>query len=236
MRQLLVFAACLATGVAHAATFTKTEVALDVPDGWVEVPRDVLQAFHAELQRQAPLAQVPKYDYAFQATGGPPWLQYPYVLVKVTPSGRPTERELEALKTIDLSSKVRERNDGWSDLLKNSSVGQMRYDKAQNVVWLTSKSEVKDVGPVTGISGIIPTEQGFLELHAYAKEGDFAQRLPTFQTMITGARVSPQLAYRPHWTDGLEPGGRFDMNRAAVTLAIGAAVIIFIVFLRRRKT
>lgn len=235
MRKLLVMAACLVAGLTHADTRTKPEVTLDVPAGWVEVPADVLQAFHDELKRQAPLVEAPKYDYAFQAAVGPPWLSYPYVLVKVTPSGRATEHDLESLPSIDLNAKVRERSAGWGDLMKDSSLGQMRYDKAANIVWLSSKSDVKGIGPVTGLSGVIPTEQGFVELHAYARAGDFDQQLPTFQKIITSARVAPHLAYQPHWTDKLGPLARFDFKQLGVFLALGALVGIFIWIYRRRR-
>src|SRR5205085_629999 len=113
MRQLLVLFACVAASGAFAAEVSKPELTLDAPDGWVEVPSAVLQAFYDELKRQTPLGQVPKYDYAFQAAAGPPWLSYPYVLVKITPGGRPSEHDLETLPGIDLNSKVREQRDGW---------------------------------------------------------------------------------------------------------------------------
>lgn len=235
MRKLLVLAACLAGGLTQAATFTKPEVTVDAPDGWVEVPAEVLRAFHDELKRQAPLQQVPKYDYAFQAAAGPPWLSYPYLLVKVTPGGRPTEHDLETLPTIDLDSKVRAANDGWGDLIKDTSLGQMRYDKAANIVWLSSKSNIQNIGPVTGISGMIPTEQGFVELHGYAKAADFAQHLPTFQKMITSARIAPHLAYQPHWTDSLGPLARFDFPRLGLLLAGGILVAAFFGIYRRKR-
>jgi hypothetical protein len=236
MRKLLVMVVCLAAALTHAETFTKPEVTLEVPDGWVEVPADVLQAFHDEMQRQAPLVQAPKYNYALQSMPGPPWLSYPYVLVKVTPSGRPTEHDLETLPTIDLNAKVREQGDAWSGLMKASSLGQMRYDKAANIVWLSSKSEVKSIGAVTGISGIIPTEQGFVELHGYAKDADFAQHLPTFQKIITGAKVAPHLQYQPRWTDQLGPAARFDFKWLGFLAAIGALVGISVATYRRRKS
>ena len=235
MRKLLVMALCLAAGLALAGTFTKPEVTLDVPDGWVEVPGEVLQQFHEELKRQAPLAQVPKYDYAFQGAAGPPWLSYPYVLVKVTPSGRPTEHDLETLPTIDLNSKVREQGDNWGNIMKDSSLGQMRYDKSANVVWISSKSNVANIGPVAGISGVIPTERGFVELHGYAKESDFPRHLPTFQKIITGARVAPDLLYKPRWTDKLGPFARLDFKLLGFALAVGVLIAVFVIFRRRQS-
>ena len=237
MHKLLVMAACLVAGVAQAATFTRPEVTLEVPDGWVEVPAEVLQSFHAEMQRQAPLAQVPKYDYAYQAANGPPWLSYPYLLVKVTPSGRPTEHDLESLPSIDLNEKFKDENRKWSGLMKDTSLGQMRYDKAANVVWISSKSNVNGIGAITGISGIIPTEKGFVELHAYAKTEDFEGHMPTFEKIITGAKIAPDLLYKPRWTDKLGPAaGFFDTKSLLSKLTILAiAGVLIAVFLSRRR-
>lgn len=235
MRKLLVMVACLAAGVAHSANVSKPEVTLDVPEGWVEVPSAVLQSFYDELKRQSPLGEVPKYNYAFQSAAGPPWLSYPYVLVKVTPGGRPSEHDLETLPTIDLNTKVHERGEAWSNLLKDTSLGQMRYDKTANVVWLSSKTDVNGIGPVTGLSGMIPTEQGFVELHGYAKAPDFPQYLSTFQKVIQSARVAPPLAYQPHWTDNLGPLARFNFKELGFMAVVGALIGVFVAIYRRRK-
>lgn len=236
MRKLLVMAMCLAAGLAQAATFTRPEVTLDLPDGWVEVPGEVMQQFYDEMKRQAPAANIPKYNYAFQSTGGPPWLTYPYVLVKVSPTGRPTETELMGLPAIDLNDKFKEKGGDWSNVMKDTTLGKMRYDKAANVVWITSKSDVVNVGPVSGISGIIPTEKGFVELHAYAKTPDFPQHLATFETIIKGARIAPDLQYKPSWVDALPgPVSRIPFMQLGFFLAIAVLVVAVVIYRRRQS-
>jgi hypothetical protein len=240
MRKLLVMAACLAAGLTHAGTVSKPEVTLELPDGWVEVPASVLQQFHDEMKRQTPLAQVAKYDYAYQSANGPPWLAYPYVLVKVTPSGRPTEHELEMLPTIDLAAEIRDQQDAWSKLMKQPSLGKMRYDKATNIVWIPSQSQVAGIGDVTSLSGVIPTEKGFVELHAYAMTADFPQRASTFERLITGAKIAPDLLYKPRWTDKLAPAaGLFDskslLSKLGVAAIVGVLVAIFVSRRRRQR-
>ena len=237
MRRLMLLVAWLASTAAFAARVNKPEVIIDLPDGWVEVPAEVLTQFHAEMKRQAPLAQIPKYDYAFQSANGPPWLAYPYLLVKITPSGRPTEHDLESLPSIDLNEKFKDQTQNWSNLMKDTSLGKMRYDKAANVVWIPSKSNVNGIGVVSGISGIIPTEKGFVELHAYSKTEDFEGHMPTFDKVITGAKVAPELLYQPRWSDKLGPAaGLFDTKSMLSKLAIFAIVgVLIAVFLSRRR-
>jgi hypothetical protein len=236
--KLLVVAVFLAGPAALAAPVQKPQITVELPDGWVEVPASVLQRFYDEMQRQAPNAKIPKYDYAFQAKAGPPWLDYPYVLVKVTPSGRPTESELESLPALNLNDKFEAKKGDWAAVMTDTTLGQMRYDKAANVVWLSSKSNVVNVGSVSGISGVIPTEQGFVELHGYAQTGDFAGYFPTFQRIITGAKVSPVLLYQPRWSDKLGPAaGLFDFNRLGAKVALGAVIgiLLAVFFTWRRK-
>lgn len=234
MRKLLVMAAFLTAGLTQAGTFTKPEATLDLPDGWVEVPANVLQSFHVEMQRLAPDSKIPKYDYAFQSAGGPPWLSYPYVLVKVTPSGRPSEFELENLPRVDLDSSFQKESGKFSRVMKDTTLGKMQYDKAANVVWLTSKSDVVNVGEVRGISGIIPTEQGFVELHAYARSEDFDGHFPTFQKIITAAKIAPTLAYQPKWTDKLGPFARFDFKTLGFVVILGALIGVWVAKSRKR--
>ncbi len=236
MRKLLVLFACLFSASVSAGSISKPEVTVELPDGWVEVPAAVMQSFHDEMLRQAPKAQIPKYNYAFQSAAGPPWLSYPYVLVKVTPSGRPSEFELENLPRIDLDSKIREKGEDWSNLMKDTSLGQMRFDKAANVVWLTSKSDVVNIGEVRGISGIIPTEQGFVELHAYAHSADFDGHFPMFEKIITAAKVAPHLAYQPSWTDKLGPFARFDFKEMGFLVVLGALIGVVVATVRKRRT
>jgi hypothetical protein len=235
MRKVLVLLACLLPAIALAGGVAKPEVTVELPDGWVEIPADVLRALHDEMQRQAPLVQMPKYDYGFQSAEGPPWLAYPYLLVKVTPSGRPTEHELEALPSFNLNEKIRDKKDDWSSLMKDTSLGQMRYDKAANVVWLSSKSDVANIGPVRGISGVIPTEQGFVELHAYARSEDFDGHFPTFEKIITGAKVAPALAYQPRWSDKLGPLARFNFKEFGFLVVLGALIGVAVATWRKRR-
>lgn len=235
MRRVWVALACIASCGAFAAGVSKPEVTIELPEGWVEVPGEVLQAFYDELRRQAPNAAVPKYDYAFQSDPGPPWLSYPYVLVKVTTGGRPSEFELENLPRIDLDARFKEKSGEWSNVMNDTALGKMRYDKAANVVWLTSKSNVVDVGEVSGISGIIPTEKGFVELHAYARSEDFDGHFPTFEKIISGAKVAPGLAYRPSWTDKLGPLAGFDFKQLGFIVVLGALIGVVVAAVRKRR-
>jgi hypothetical protein len=82
---------------------------------------------------------------------------------------------------------------------------------------------------------MIPTEQGFIELHGYALDADFAQYLPTFEKVITSAKVAPHLAYQPRWTDKLGPAAGFDFKRLGFFAVIGALIAVFVGIYRRKQ-
>jgi len=221
MRKLLVLAACLAAGVTHAATFTKLAVTFQLPDGWVEVPATKLQQLHDDMQRQAPNDAATKYDYAFQGNAGPPWLTYPYLLVKMSSAGRPTEQELEGLPAA---------------AAKDGAPGPMHYDAATNIVWMRSKTPIANVGDVGSLSAFIPTERGFVDVHAYALEADFPRLQPVFEKIVADAVIAPELKYRSHAAGDGDNVPAAAYGRLGYLLAIGAlAAILFVVF-RRRKT
>ena len=95
--------------------------------------------------------------------------------------------------------------------------------------------DVVNVGPVSGISGIIPTEKGFVELHAYAKTPDFPQHLPTFETIIKAARIAPDLQYKPSWVDALPgPVSRIPFMQLGFILAIAMLVVAVVIYRRRQ--
>ncbi len=47
-------------------TVSNLAFSLSLPDDWMEIPQEVLTAAHKELQKQAPNAEIPKYDYGLQ--------------------------------------------------------------------------------------------------------------------------------------------------------------------------
>jgi len=214
MRKWLVLAACLVGGFTQAATFTKPAVTLSLPDGWVEVPADTLQVLYTEMKRQTPLVEVSKYDYAFQSNAGPPWLTYPYVLVKVRSTGRPTEQELEELPAV---------------AAKEGAPGPMRYDPVANIVWMSSQTAVANVGDVGGISAFIPTQRGFVDVHGYALAADFPRWKPVLEQIASGAVIAPELQYHPRAV-----GGGF--GRLVLFAGIAALIATFVLIYRRRKS
>jgi hypothetical protein len=212
---------------------------LSLPDGWVEIPQEVLTAMHDELNRQAPNAKIPKYDYGFQLETAQNWMEYPYVLVQLSNVGRIPEHQLKSMPKIDMNEKFRSKVVDGNSLMSNTALGQMQYDEAAHLIWMTSQSDVVGIGRVQGISGLVPTEKGIVQIHGYSTESSFPTYLPTFRQIVKSASVSPALAYKPRWTDSSPILSGIDWGQVGAK-AIGGAIIgglvaLFAALIRKKK-
>ncbi|MBO0862125.1 MAG: hypothetical protein J2P21_27250, partial [Chloracidobacterium sp.] len=218
--------------------FKKPGFTLSLPDGWIEIPQEVLTSMRDKVVRQATNANVPKYDYGFQLKTAQNWMEHPLVLVQVSNTGRVPEHQLKSLPKMDLNEMLKKYAADLNSLISNVTLGQMQYDETAHVVWLTYRSDVVGVGKVQGISGLIPTEKGYLQFHCSSTESNFQTYLPTFRQIVASVAVSPELAYKHRWSDISPILSGIDWSEVAAK-SIGGAIIggIFALFavLKRRK-
>ena len=85
---LLVIHALSISNALAAVQVQTPAITLALPDGWVEIPQEVLALAGMELKRQAPNAPVPNYDYGFQKSRSGNVFEYPYVLVQINNGAR----------------------------------------------------------------------------------------------------------------------------------------------------
>ncbi len=200
----------------------KPQFSIALPDGWVEIPKPALDRLHRELQAQAPAVEAPRYDYGFQADDDGEGITYPYLLVQLRSTGRIPQREFRSLPQLDLNQAPATDAAHFGPLLKEASIGPLQFDPAGRVLWQQSRSDVVGVGPVRGLTGMIPTQQGLIAIHAYARESDFPDWAPRFQELVRTVQVSPDLAYR--W-DAPDPWGwRIDWRQLGINAVIGVLV------------
>ncbi len=169
---------------------------LTVPDEWIEIPAEVLTQVFTEARRASPGVAIPDYQYGYQLGTAQQWMEYPYVLVQVTESGRMAESELHDMAQVDMNAAMAESDTTLPDLLSGYDFGTPVYDEQSNVIWISSGFEVSGVGPVRAIIGLIPTQVGFLQFNAYALEGAFDTWAPVFRSIITSVDVVPDLRYQ----------------------------------------
>lgn len=186
------------SGTPNYVAVEKPDLTLTLPTEWQEISKEILAAIHENLKRDATDKIIPKYDYGFQLGTAKDSIRYPYILIQKIEDGKISESQLKSLPKLSLS------NVG-SSLSSNTTMNQMYYyhDESLRIVWMTGRMDVELVGRVIAVSGMIPTKNGFLAIHTYAKEENFESHFPVLQHIIASAKIAPALSYKPYITDGL---------------------------------
>jgi hypothetical protein len=92
----------------------------------------------------------------------------------------------------DLSAKTKSQLTGWISV----NIGQPMYDERTNLIWIFLKGKYPNVGDVSGIIGVIPTENGAIQVTGSSMTGDFEKNLTIFQNVIMSIKVNQALAYK----------------------------------------
>jgi hypothetical protein len=116
----------------------------------------------------------------------------------------------------------------------------MYYDKKAQIVWVRLESSIVNVGPITGLSAMVPTEKGFIQVSGYSLRNDFATHEATFRSVAVSVAPEPSLVYRPHWSDSLPSAvsgtdwGKL-LERGIEGAVVGGAVALIVGLKRRKK-
>lgn len=144
----------------------KPELSFDLPAQWVEIPSNVLAEVQknvmGEIANTSSKINLLEWKYAFQSPTSQHWMDYPYILVEVSSSGRVPESSLEKLPKVDTSDTKREVADALKNLADNISIGEVKYDAERRIVWSTLAMNVKDVGAVKALTASLPSATGYI--------------------------------------------------------------------------
>jgi hypothetical protein len=182
--------ACAGIPVNAGNDFTVT-----IPDGWKEIPREVLDEYEELLEKQ--MRQEAHFDYAYQSASSKNWFEPPYVMVKVSRNGRIQEDDI-----ANAGKMSREINKGAEYLQKitngefgNSSTNKPVYDPVLNILWVSLKIENKDLGPLQGLLAVKLIKNGRIEMYGQSLEKDFQQEQVVFRQMFESLILSPADEY-----------------------------------------
>lgn len=225
--------------IANSGIQQKNKFSIAIPDGWVEVPIDVIDAYEKETARLAPNVTAQHYDYGFQLDSSKNWFEYPYVLVQVKNIGRIPESQLEKLEGHSVQESLDKHKKGLSSIVSDIQAGKMVYDKQTKIIWMLIQSNVVNVGPVSGISGMIPTEKGFIQIVGHSLRDDYSKYEPIFRSIVLSVTPEPALIYKPKWSDSLSPAvSGIDWGKVlakAIGGVIAAAIIASIAGLFKKR-
>jgi len=191
--------------IASGSELQKNGFSIYLPDGWVEIPRDVIDAYEKEIARLAPNAPAQHYDYVFQLDSSENWFEYPYILIKVENTGRIPENQLKKFEEYPIQESIDKYKKGLSSIMSDIQPGKMVYDKQTKMIWMRIESSIANIGPISGISGIVPTEKGFIQVIGYSLRENYPNYEVVFQSVALSVSPEPLLAYKPKWSDSLPP-------------------------------
>lgn len=228
----LCLSAMLIAGVASGATplpqtvETSDNFTMSLPAEWIQIPRDVLDAYMKKMAELAPQAPKQTFEYGFQLKTPAGWFHYPYMLVQVRNIGRVPEAELKSLPRVEnaLREGIKQAETGAKSLCAEMSVNKTYYDSDSHILWTQVSTEVVNVGTVRGVMAMILTERGIIQVMCYARSAEFEQYAPMFEEIARNVRVGETIRYRPKLTDSIPPVLRSPLGRIVILAVIGGVI------------
>jgi uncharacterized protein len=186
-------------------TYKKNGFSITLPTGWIEIPREEIDEYENGIATIAPDASVKHFDYGFQSETALNWFEYPYMIIRIDNNGRIVQSALEEMAESIDNDMFNTESKGLSQIMSDIKLGQAAYDKKSRMVWMYVEFNMENFGPVSGISGIIPTEKGFIQVNGYSRREDFSTYENIFKLIAESVLPEPEIVYKPRWSDNLPP-------------------------------
>ncbi|MCK9266983.1 hypothetical protein M0P98_09000 [bacterium] len=201
------------------------DFSISLPDGWVEIPRDILDFQTMQHLIHEPGFSTLRYNYAFQLkSDSDAWFKHPFLLVEIKHSGRIKEKEVyDSLKEISLSVDKIEQD--FSPTILESCLKKIYYDRKLHIVWRQEESTSRKTGKLSNLYGIILTQKGWIRISATCLEKDYVIYEPVFKSIVESVVLHPDLVYRRQWKEGLQLFvNSLDWKQVLMFLAIGGVI------------
>jgi len=214
---------------------------LTMPDGWVQMPDDIVQEFTRAMVKPGSTIY---FDAGFQPVAVPRWFTYPYVLVQIVQysdygmSRQPTESEarilVERMANTDLDEALEKvTSDEFKNLNVGSVIGKAFYDKATHRFEYPVNIEVSTVGKIRGACTGYVGQNAMIQVFFYALDSDWKEQQETQITIAKSFALDAAAAYDPSMNSIFGEGILGGAIRGALFGGIGGlAVYLF----RRKKS
>jgi len=176
----------------------KNVFSITIPVGWVEIPRDIIDEYEASLVKKMPNAPKQHYECGFypESTIG---LTYPYLLIQLNNSGRIPQGEIESMAGYSPQKSVDKIDFGAT--ITNAKAGEMIYEKDKNIIWSVGSVDIEGRGSITGLTGIMPTETGFILAVGASYSDDYSVNSKVFRDIILSIKPNLNLTYKTKISD-----------------------------------
>ena len=132
-----------------------------------------------------------------------------------------------------MQDEAEKQAENLKSMMSDIKVGQMVYDKVNNLIWLRMAINVTGVGPVSGISGLKPTKKGMIQTSCYVETNQFNEYESLFQDIAVSVKPDPDLRYNP-LLDDTGSSSPFYL-RVVIGAIIGGLVALILGLFRKKK-
>lgn len=226
---------CCMSAIAQA-TFEGDWFTVVLPEKWVIIPDEQIQAANARLQQQFQ-DQSTTYQYGFQHDDSKNWFEYPYILVRLIP-GRVSDELLGQLSKLSegLSDEIVDSNLGRD---MNVSSAETTYDAKRKILWLSG--EMGEAGAMTkSLTAQLFTPNGILEFSLNTTAPQFERYTGVFRDLIASTVVSDILRKQPIDTServaGLLEEAFIAVFLLLISVSVGLLIFCATSFLIRLKS
>ncbi len=211
-----------------------------LPDGWVEIPNEVLKQHSEKVSELVPQIGKQVYDYGFQSAPADNWMNHPYILIQVKRTGRIPEEELKKYKQVhEVSSEhIGDVEDMVSGILSNTQLGETLYDAENRILWMNISFDLQQIGRVNAQIAVKLTEFGVIQVTGYATEDTFSTYQPLFQKIARQINLDNSIKYKPEPTGNIPTDGVINTGNTLKVIIWGTiicGIIGLIVWLVKRK-
>ncbi len=213
-----------------------TQITLEIPEDWTEIPPDELEFFSLEAAEQSGGRAAEIYQFGFAPGNARFWFGYPFILIQSKESGRLDLTQFRQLPTVDElrrnpSDSVRE---AAGELIRNLRVEQLYFDDNAYALNVNSRVEVEKVGLVVVRTASFLTEKGVFVVHCYGRAKHREQTQDLFDSVLASVRLPEGLAYRPLFAEKWPLLASFDWRHWSL-LTIILVILGLLAFLLTRQ-
>ena len=206
-------------------------VTVHLPEGWQEIPPNVLEYFTLRTAEATGGRTAESYQNGFRP--GDPTLEFslPQVLIQIREEGRISHGHFRRLPSAEevAARPAGPLTDHRGSLLRDLELTGVTFDRQRYCLRVDSVLDLSIEGRVVVRSASFLTERGLFALHCYELEDRIDATAPVFEQIIASVRFDDRVAYRPRLTD------QWSSRHTAVTLFALAALLAAAALAARRR-
>ena len=187
------FRSCLFSEVYR---FPKDNFKITLPSDWEKISKGVIDEYTEGIRQMLPdLEEIPEIDYMFQLKNSEYYFDFPYLAIEIKKTGRISESSIKNWGRTDFSDVENYLEEKTNYLLSDVRFGELLYDSEKNILW--NKGQLKvDYEDAIILTGIIPTEEGLINVYGYSDIKSYKQYSRLFIDIIESVVVSDEIKYK----------------------------------------